>query len=86
MFSVAKKAAFNTKVDAVRFAEADVNCDGKLDWDEFRAMHAAIIRDGQSEEEVRRWFHAADADGNGEVSINEVREPHGQRAQIAVPS
>ena len=34
-------------------------------------MHAAIIRDGQSEEEVRRWFHAADADGNGEVSINE---------------
>ena len=30
MFSVAKKAAFNTKVDAVRFAEADVNCDGKV--------------------------------------------------------
>ena len=32
MFTQAKKASHNTRQDAVRFAEADIDCDGKLDY------------------------------------------------------
>lgn len=71
MFTQAKKASHNTRQDAVRFAEADIDCDGKLDYAEFLSMHPAIIREGHTEDEIRAWFEAADADGNGTISINE---------------
>lgn len=71
MQSVSANFAQRVQRDALRFAEADLNGDNKLTWDEFLAMQPLCIREMHSEQTIRGWFTAADFDGNGSVSINE---------------
>ena len=86
MFTQAKKASHNTRQDAVRFAEADIDCDGKLDYAEFLSMHPAIIREGHTEDEIRAWFEAADSrSGVGFHWRGVLRLPQRRRRQSVRP-
>ena len=63
--------ALNAQKDALRFAEADANSNMQLDFDEFLEMQPKRIRMMYPEETIREWFHAADVDGDGCVSVDE---------------
>ncbi len=54
----------------VRLAEFDVNGDGSLSLAEFDVLHAAMSR----ETTVDRFQHL-DADGNGQVTSEEIAAP-----------
>lgn len=71
MLTDARRTAHSTRQDALRFAEADVDCDGKLSFPEFLSAQPQILRDKYGDDEIREWFAAADTDGNGNVSLNE---------------
>lgn len=43
----------------------------KLDFEEFLAMQPLRVRQQFAAEEIRRWFDAADGNGDGVLSINE---------------
>ena len=62
--------------DALRFAEADIDGNNVLDWDEFLSMQPARVRETHSVEEIRSWFEAADLGGNNGVTINDVSRSH----------
>ena len=55
----------------MRFAEFDKDHDQRLDFKEFCAFQPAKIRAKVSENELRKWFDAADTDGNGTLTLNE---------------
>ena len=71
--TVSRETAARLEVqrDAMRFAQADVNDDMQLDWDEFYQMQPLAVRKKHSVAEIRRWFEEADGDRSGTVSINE---------------
>lgn len=70
-YSVGRKALGNCKRDALRFAEADINCDGRLTFEEFLSMQPPTLREEHTHDEMREWFSLADTDGNGTISLNE---------------
>ena len=55
----------------MRFADFDRNGDQKLDFEEFYALQTKQVRDQYTADEVRVWFEAADANGDGSISISE---------------
>ena len=57
--------------DALRFAEADVDGNSKLSFEEFLDMQPRGVLQAHSEHEIRSWFNDADLDDDGTVSINE---------------
>ena len=57
--------------EVLRFAEADGDGSGALDWDEFLEMQPSRVRARHSDDEIRTWFEQADVDGKGTVSIDE---------------
>ena len=57
--------------DAMRFTEADVNGDQRLDFDEWLALMPPRLRREFGTEDLRSWFDAADLDKNGTLSIDE---------------
>lgn len=57
--------------DALRFAEADVDGNNELNFDEFLAMQPKKILEQYGEDDIREWFQAADTDNSGTVSMNE---------------
>ena len=60
-------------MDAHRFAEtAELDDDASLDFEEFLAMQPRQLRDMHSTSTIREWFDAADTDGSGRLSVNEV--------------
>ena len=60
-----------TRSDATRFAEADVDGNQQLDFEEFLAMQPQRIRDTCPVSDIKKWFSAADTDHSGTLSINE---------------
>jgi Ca2+-binding EF-hand superfamily protein len=58
---------------ARRFADADKSSGGelKLDFDEFLAMLPLAQRQKRSMAELRQWFDAVDASGNGVLTVDE---------------
>ena len=63
--------AQDTANDASRFAEYDLDANRKLDFEEFHQMQPASVRAKHRREEIRKWFDAADDNGDGELSIEE---------------
>jgi Ca2+-binding EF-hand superfamily protein len=63
--------AQDTANDASRFAEYDLDANRKLDFEEFLKMQPASVHAKHSREEIRKWFDAADDNGDGELSIEE---------------
>ena len=57
--------------DARRFADADINGDQKLDFDEFLALQPARVRKKYTKAQIRSWFDQADLDRSGTLSIAE---------------
>ena len=74
-----KRHAAKTRIDltkdmrrnAARFSEYDADGNQSLDWEEFYAMQPRRIRQEHSAAEIRKWFDAADSNGDGTMSINE---------------
>ena len=58
---------------AAAFFEADVNGDKKLSLDEFKRLVPADVATNFSDAAIGELFRTCDADGNGEVSLDEVR-------------
>jgi len=56
---------------AARFAEHDLDCNQRLDFEEFYGMQPRKLQDAYGADEIRRWFDKADLDGDGTVSIDE---------------
>ena len=71
MSTTAAQAAHRTTLDAIRFAEVDVNGDGRLDFDEFLALQPSVLRKEHTEAEFRSWFAAVDTDSSGTISLTE---------------
>ena len=57
--------------DAMAFAEYDMDGNQKLDFEEFYAMLPRLMRERFTPSEIQQLFKAADANGDGEVSVNE---------------
>jgi hypothetical protein len=69
--TTAAQAAHRTTLDAIRFAEVDVNGDGRLDFDEFLALQPSALRKEHTVAEFRSWFAAVDTDSSGTISLTE---------------
>ena len=57
--------------NAIDFAVADADADNKLDFDEFCAMVKERESGEHTVDELRERFKALDADGSGQVDMNE---------------
>ena len=66
-----KAFSTSTAADGRAFAEADVDGNQILDFDEFLALQPAEVRDRFSVSTIRSWFDMADTDKSGTLSINE---------------
>lgn len=71
MKSSSSKLALSLQRDALRFAEADVDGNLDLSFEEFVEMQPQKVREQHGVETLRGWFEAADTDNSGTVSINE---------------
>lgn len=69
--SEAAKFVHNLQGDSIRFAEADVDGNNALTFEEFMNMQPRCVLGAHSEHEIRNWFNSADTNKNGTVSINE---------------
>ncbi|KAH8902980.1 EF-hand [Coniochaeta sp. PMI_546] len=54
-------------------AEADVNKDGSIDFNEFLNMMARTVKEVDNEEELKNAFKVFDKDGSGTISAIELR-------------
>ena len=59
------------KREVFAFAEYDLDGNEKLDFEEFFAMLPRYIREHHTVDAIKVWFHAADKDNSGDISINE---------------
>ena len=67
--------------DARRFADADINGDQKLDFDEFLALQPARVRKKYTKAQIRSWFDQADLDRSGTIDdLEHVFEPRSRHA------
>ena len=71
MKSVTAKFTAQAQKDAMKFAEADLNGDNALTFEEFVQLHSAAVRANVSLDEIRTWFNDCDEDKDGTVTINE---------------
>lgn len=53
--------------------EVDVDGNGTIDFQEFCDMMAKKLKDSDSEEEIKQAFKVFDRDGNGTISVSELK-------------
>ena len=53
--------------------EVDTDGNGTIDFAEFLIMMASKMKDADSEEEIRETFKVFDKDGDGLISVDELR-------------
>jgi Ca2+-binding EF-hand superfamily protein len=66
------KAEELAEIDAL-FARADVDHDGQINFNEFKALVRELDDEQIPDETLRIGFVETDADGNGRINIDEFR-------------
>ena len=61
----------HVNLDAINFADYDIDGSSRLDYDEFYAMQPQCIREHYSPSQIQAWAEAADSNGDGHISLNE---------------
>lgn len=73
MDDAAAKAATLMRQHLMFFSESDKDGNLELSFDEFVSALPETLRVGTSESKLKKYFNLADKDGDGSITMGEVR-------------